>query len=144
MLRGDDGGDTIYGRAGNDLLLGEQGKGLAEWRSGSRHVRPGSRHWHGVALRINMRWRQAMNSTQEAVRVRARTPAIVALGDKVSVGLRTGSRRTLPSMDVDPTCPICGEPLLVSGARIIVQYRTEDSWQGIHEDCGGSSEGAAG
>ena len=88
--------------------------------------------------------RQAMSSTQEAVRVRVRTPAIVALGDKVSVGLRTGSRRTLPSMDVDPTCPICGEPLLVSGARIIVQYRTEDSWQGIHEDCGGSSEGAAG
>jgi hypothetical protein len=47
-------------------------------------------------------------------------------------------------MDVDPTCPICGEPLLASGARIIVHYRTEDSWQGIHEDCSDASEGAAG
>lgn len=48
------------------------------------------------------------------------------------------------SMDADPTCPICGEPLLASGARIIVHYRTEDTWQGIHEDCGEPSEGATG
>src|SRR4051812_39412133 len=45
------------------------------------------------------------------------------------------------SMDADPICPICGEPLLASGARIIVHYRTEDTWQGIHEDCGEPSEG---
>jgi len=47
-------------------------------------------------------------------------------------------------MELDPVCPVCGEPLLASGARIIVHYRTEDSWQGIHEDCADSGEDAAG
>jgi hypothetical protein len=46
-------------------------------------------------------------------------------------------------MEVDPACPVCGEPLLASGARITVHYRTEDSWQGIHEDCGDADEDAA-
>lgn len=46
-------------------------------------------------------------------------------------------------MDADATCLICSEPLFYSGAHIIVNYRTEDSWQGIHADCQESGEDEA-